>query len=475
MAPATDLLGQPRATDPGTTTKTGVGYPLYVQTNGAATPPPATSGMTLLNVNTSGGVVSYTLPFSFTLYNTAYTSVTVSSQGYLQFAGPNSTGYDTPSTAEFLNNVRIAPFWAAFNTYQTTGDGVYVSTATGSVTFEWVGTNPADASAVNFSVTLNSNGSFRFNYGAGNTGLNTTAGAPVIGVSAGNGQVDVLSSSSGGASLANANQQTFTPQAVKIYPDIGAFEFQGNSANTTPPTVVSISSLPANNGSTGLAFTSLAVQVSEALDWVSANSPANYSLIKADQNGQFDTTGATIIPVVPVYVLGSKTVTLQLPDGVLAQGLYQLTLSGTRAIFDQSGNALAGNGTTAGTNYVREFTINRSGDIAPVATAQSVSVPEDATKQIVLAATDAQHNPLSYSIVTAPGDGTLSAITNGNTLIYTPAANFYGADSFVFAATDPDGESSQATVSVTVTPVNQPPVAIAQSVSVIHDKHRSSC
>ena len=74
----------------------------------------------------------------------------------------------------------------------------------------------------------------------------------------------------------------------------------------------------------------------------------------------------------PVYTLGATTVTLQLPDGALAPGLYQLTLSGTRAIFDQSGNALAGNGTTAGTNYVTEFTINRSADIAPVATAQSV-------------------------------------------------------------------------------------------------------
>ena len=123
----------------------------------------------------------------------------------------------------------------------------------------------------------------------------------------------------------------------------------------------------------------------------------------------------------------------------------------------------------AGTSYVTDFTINRSGDVAPVATAQSVSVAENASTQVVLAATDTQGNPLTYSIVTAPTDGALSAITNGNTLTYTPAANFYGADSFVFQATDPDGKSSQATVSVTVTPVNLPPVAIAQSLSVIHD------
>jgi hypothetical protein len=145
-------------------------------------------------------------------------------------------------------------------------------------------------------------------------------------------------------------------------------------------------------------------------------------------------------------------------------------LSGTRAIFDQSGNALAGNGTTAGTNYVDVFTINRSADQPPVATAQSDSVAEGGSVQIVLAAITAAGYPATYSIATPPADGTLSAITNGNTVTYIPAAGFYGTDSFSFQATDPDGGESQATVSLTVTPVDQPPVAIPASVSVIHDK-----
>ena len=47
--------------------------------------------------------------------------------------------------------------------------------------------------------------------------------------------------------------------------------------------------------------------------------------------------------------------------------------------------------------------------------------------------------------------------------------NFFGADSFTFQATDPDGGESQAKVTLTITPVDQAPVAIAQSVNVIHD------
>ena len=129
-----------------------------------------------------------------------------------------------------------------------------------SVTFEWVGNNPSGGGAVNFAATLNQNGSVSFNYGAGNANLN-----PVIGISAGNGQVlgqtpvYVLSTASGSATMANATSEIFTPQPNDTYFDIGAFEFQGSSADKTPPTVVSITSLPPNNGTTGLAFTSLVV------------------------------------------------------------------------------------------------------------------------------------------------------------------------------------------------------------------------
>jgi hypothetical protein len=51
-------------------------------------------------------------------------------------------------------------------------------------------------------------------------------------------------------------------------------------------------------------------------------------------------------------------------------------------------------------------------------------------------------------------------------LTYTPAAHYNGADSFTFRVTDNGGLTSTATVSITVTPVNDPPVANPQSVTV---------
>ena len=201
-----------------------------MQTNGGAVSLPATSGMTALNLHSDGGVTTYTLPFAFSLYGAAYTSVIGVLAGLSAIRRPELDRLrHAVSMAELLRNVRIAPFWASSTPTADAGDDVYVSTTATSVTFRLGRANAnAGDGAVNFSVTLNSNGSFSFNYGAGNAGLD-----PVIGVSAGNGQVYVLSSAAAAPRSTTPTQQIFTPQPGDIYFDIGAFEFQGNSADTT--------------------------------------------------------------------------------------------------------------------------------------------------------------------------------------------------------------------------------------------------
>ena len=54
-------------------------------------------------------------------------------------------------------------------------------------------------------------------------------------------------------------------------------------------------------------------------------------------------------------------------------------------------------------------------------------------------------------------------------MTYTPNANYNGADSFTFKAYDGKVWSSVAKVSITVTPVNDPPVAQNQSVTTNED------
>ena len=49
------------------------------------------------------------LPFAFPFYGRNYSSVSVSSEGFLQFAGPNSPSSGVDGVRELAANVRIAP------------------------------------------------------------------------------------------------------------------------------------------------------------------------------------------------------------------------------------------------------------------------------------------------------------------------------------------------------------------------------
>jgi Ca2+-binding RTX toxin-like protein len=95
---------------------------------------------------------------------------------------------------------------------------------------------------------------------------------------------------------------------------------------------------------------------------------------------------------------------------------------------------------------------------APVANDQTTVVtPEDTVTTISLDATDPENDGLSYSIMSPPSHGTLSGAAPN--LQYTPAANYFGSDSFMFEVSD--GElTDTATVLVTINPVNDNPIAL---------------
>jgi len=97
----------------------------------------------------------------------------------------------------------------------------------------------------------------------------------------------------------------------------------------------------------------------------------------------------------------------------------------------------------------------------PVAKGVSLTVLEDSVGQGMLAASDPEGKPITYSIVTNGAKGT-AAITDRATgaFIYTPKADMNGTDSFTFKADDGALTSNIATVAVTITAVNDPPAAL---------------
>jgi RHS repeat-associated protein len=93
----------------------------------------------------------------------------------------------------------------------------------------------------------------------------------------------------------------------------------------------------------------------------------------------------------------------------------------------------------------------------PVADAQLLSLPEDGTLSLVLTGSDPDGDPLRFTLLAAPSHGTLTG-TPPN-LTHAPALDFFGEDRLLFTVSDGVLTSSAAAVSITVHPVNDPPVA----------------
>jgi hypothetical protein len=104
------------------------------------------------------------------------------------------------------------------------------------------------------------------------------------------------------------------------------------------------------------------------------------------------------------------------------------------------------------------ITVNPVND-PPVAKNGSVTTNENTTSQsFTLDASDVDGDTLTYTIVSGPSHGTLNG--SGDSRTYTPATNYNGPDSFTYKANDGALDSNVATVSITVDPVNDAPVAV---------------
>ena len=106
---------------------------------------------------------------------------------------------------------------------------------------------------------------------------------------------------------------------------------------------------------------------------------------------------------------------------------------------------------------------------APVAVTAAVTTEEDMDYGGLVSAFDIDNDPLTYSLLTEPSHGTV-AITDSSagTYTYSPKVNYNGSDSFTFTSSD-GTLSDTSKVSITVTAVNDSPVAFAESVTTSED------
>ncbi len=124
-------------------------------------------------------------------------------------------------------------------------------------------------------------------------------------------------------------------------------------------------------------------------------------------------------------------------------------------------------GTATGTVTVEVAPVNDD----PVAEDDSATTGEESATLIDVLAndTDVDNDALQVQSVGTPANGTTDVDPGTGQIRYTPNEDFNGDDSFTYVVADAEGGSDTATVSVTVSPENDPPVAEDDAVSTLED------
>ncbi|TWT37656.1 Peptidyl-prolyl cis-trans isomerase A precursor [Posidoniimonas corsicana] len=119
------------------------------------------------------------------------------------------------------------------------------------------------------------------------------------------------------------------------------------------------------------------------------------------------------------------------------------------------------------------LTVNPVND-APSATSEAYSVDEDSTLTVDAATgvlvndSDVESGSLTAVLKTDAANGTLTLMDDGS-FTYTPDADFFGTDSFTYAASDGDLESTEVTVTITVAAVADAPNAADDAFTAPND------
>lgn len=158
------------------------------------------------------------------------------------------------------------------------------------------------------------------------------------------------------------------------------------------------------------------------------------------------------------------TITAQPSNGVLSGTAPNVTYTpNTGYAGTDSFKFTVNDGTLNSGEAIVSLTPTPVTNVAPLASDESVTTPEDTDIDIALSASDDNGDNLTYSITQLPLHGSVTLA--GSVATYSPDANFSGGDSFRFTADDGTVSSNEATVTISVTPVNDAPSANSQSIT----------
>ena len=210
----------------------------------------------------------------------------------------------------------------------------------------------------------------------------------------------------------------------------------------------------------------------------------NTNRVPAAGNDAYTTTEDTALTIVAPGVLGNDSD----PDGTApaavlgagpahgtltlgANGSFTYTPAANYSGADSFTYRASDGALTSGLATVA-ITVTPSAD-APIAAGDSYTTAEDTPLTIAAPGVLGNDSDPDGTAPTAvlgvgPAHGTLTLNANGS-FTYTPAANYSGADSFTYRASDGALTSGLATVAITIGAANDPPAAVNDSYSVAED------
>jgi len=216
------------------------------------------------------------------------------------------------------------------------------------------------------------------------------------------------------------------------------------------------------------------VDISPAQTFMLTVNPINDAPVAYDQSIVANESQPKAIALTASDPDGGETLTYTIVTppayGTLTGTPPNVTYTSSRnpAATDSFGFKVTDNGTPGLESNVATVTIsiNLVND-PPTADNQSVSTAEDQPIEIALQASDPENDPLSYAVLSSPVHGTLSAITQGNKVVYAPSLGQTGVVSFSFKANDGKSDSNVATVTINVSAGTVPSVASLSQTSAV--------
>jgi hypothetical protein len=234
----------------------------------------------------------------------------------------------------------------------------------------------------------------------------------------------------GSLSCSSAGACTFTPAANANGTEVVAYTVSDGTSTATGSVTLTVT--PVNDAPVASGLTLSTTE----------DTPVGFTLPAADVDG--DALGYVLTSTPATGHLSGALPNLTYPPGANASGTESFGFTARDA---------AG-ATSSGTVTITTTAV----DDLPVATSAAVSTPEDTAKAIALTGTDAE-GPVTVTITSLPAHGTYAGGA------YAPAANYNGSDLIGFQVKDGGGQTANGAIVITVTPVNDPPVAHDLTVS----------